>query len=245
MFNRRYYLMAVVALFYRATLLMFNEKTALISKNLYHDQTRSNEMKRENVEQALKLRAEFLHFSNYWYFSELANKDEESQHFEMMSREYRIAEIMTELEKELEAMSISTTEFFQARNTAAVNRLAMLSLIFGAGAIVTGYFGMNFGESFGSTFFSPGTPGEYIIHGLAVTVVSLFALGALMFGLYVIFANWRDYGHILAPRHKPLKAELLLQSAAVPEGPRSFVEDSDLSALHPQPCEPTQQAEKP
>jgi hypothetical protein len=73
----------------------------------------------------------------------------------------------------------------------------------------------------------------------------MFALGALMFGLYVIFANWRDYGHILAPRHKPLKAELLLQSAAVPEEPRSFVEDSDLSALHPQPCEPTEQAEKP
>ncbi|MGH9509221.1 MAG: CorA family divalent cation transporter, partial [Terriglobales bacterium] len=244
MFNQRYYLMTVVALFYRATLLMFNEKTALISKLLYLDQTRSSEMKRENVELALKLRAEFLHFSNYWYFSELANKDEESQHFEMQCREYRIAEMMTELAKELEAMSISTTEFFQARNTAAVNRLAMLSLIFGAGAIVTGYFGMNFGERFGSIFFSPGTRLEFFVHGVAVAVVSLFALGALMFGLYVIFANWRDYGHILAPRHRPLKADLLLQSAMAPPESPELAEVGGETTAHPQPIEPMQQPEK-
>ena len=38
MFNTRYYLMALVALFYRATLLDFSERTALVSKQLYLDQ---------------------------------------------------------------------------------------------------------------------------------------------------------------------------------------------------------------
>ncbi len=242
MFNRRYYLMTVVALFYRATLLMFNEKTALISKLLYHDQTRSSGMKRENVDLALKLRAEFLHFSNYWYFSELANKDEESQHFEMQCREYRIAEMMTELAKELEAMNISTTDFFQGRNTAAVNRVAMLSLIFGAGAIVTGYFGMNFEQHFGSIFFSPGTRLEFLVHGVAIAAVSAYAVGALLFGLYVIFANWRDYGHILAPhRRRPAKADLLLQSAVAPEGSTALAEATGEATVHPQPIEPMQE----
>lgn len=246
MFNTRYYLMTVVALFYRATLLMFNEKTALISKRLYHEQTRSHEKKRENVELALKLRAEFLHFSNYWYFSELANKDEESQHFEMQCREYRIAEMMTELERELEAMSISTTEFFQARNTAAVNRVAMLSLIFGAGAIVTGYFGMNFGERFGAIFFAPGTRLEFFVHGLAVGVVTAYAVGALIFGLYVITANWRDYGHILNPRRPPAKtsADALLQAALAPDESTALAEATSEATVNPQPIEPIQQTEK-
>jgi hypothetical protein len=213
MFYTRYFLMATVALFYRATLLMFNEKTALVSKLLYYDQTRTNEMKRENVELALKLRAEFLHFSNYWYFDELANKDEESEHFEKQCREYKIADMMKEVESELEAMSASTTEFFQARNTAAVNRLAMLSLIFGAGAIVTGYFGMNFGERFGAMFFQPGGETDRMVHWFAVGFVSLFALGALAFGMFVILGNWRDYGHILSPRKKGPKMDIMMQSS--------------------------------
>ncbi len=37
------------------------------------------------------LRAEFLHFSNYWHFDELANKEEELEHFELQCRFYRIA----------------------------------------------------------------------------------------------------------------------------------------------------------
>ena len=38
MFDTRYYLMAIVALFYRASLLNFNERTAVVSKHLYLDQ---------------------------------------------------------------------------------------------------------------------------------------------------------------------------------------------------------------
>ena len=212
MFYTRYYLMAVVALFYRATLLMFNEKTALVSKLLFYDQTRTNEMKPQNVELALKLRAEFLHFSTYWFFSEMANKDEESEHFEKQCREYKIAEMMKEVEDELQAMSASTREFFQSRNTAAVNRLAMLSLIFGAGAIVTGFFGMNFGERFGAMFFQPGSEAEQWVHWVAVAFVSVFALGALAFGLFVILVNWRDYGNILAPRKKAPR-DIMIQSS--------------------------------
>jgi hypothetical protein len=166
----------------------------------------------------LKLRAEFLHFSNYWFFNEMANKDEESEHFEKQCREYKIAEMMGEVEKELEGMSASTSEFFQARNTAAVNRLAMLSLIFGAGAIVTGFFGMNFGEEFGATFFQPGAQAQKLIHWISIGFVSVFALGALAFGLFVILANWRDYGRILAPRKKAPKLDIIMQSSLATTG---------------------------
>ena len=196
MFTTRYYLMAIVALFYRATLLMFNEKVALVSKSLYSDLQRG-EYRRDNIDLAQTLRGEYLHFTNYWFFEELANKDEESEHFRLQSEQYRLEDMKREVEQELASLNGSLNEFYQTRNTSAVNRLAMLSLIFGAGAIITGFFGMNFGRRFSELFFEPSS--NPIAHDVAITLVSLFTLGALFFGLYVIFVNWNDYGYILSP----------------------------------------------
>lgn len=198
MFNTRYYLMTIVALFYRATLLAFNEKTALVSKLLYQDQL-ADELKRGTIEQAQDLRAEYLHFTNYWYFEELSNKDEESEHFYMQCREMRLDETKEEVARELEGMSAQVNDYYQSRNTAAVNRLAMLSLMFGAGAVFTGFFGMNFGRGFGEIFFEPSGDRTWA-HDVAIAGVTIFTLGALAFGLYLIVANWSDYRFILNPR---------------------------------------------
>jgi hypothetical protein len=196
MFSTRYYLMAIIALFYRATLLMFNEKVALVSKSLYADLQRG-EYKRENIDLAQTLRGEYLHFTNYWYFEELANKDEESEHFDLQALEYRLGEMKSEVEQELAALNGSLNEYYQTRNTSAVNRLAMLSLIFGAGAIITGFFGMNFGRRFSDLFFEPSA--NAIPHEIAIVAVTLFVVAALFFGIYVIMVNWNDYGYILSP----------------------------------------------
>lgn len=202
MFDTRYYLMAVVALFYRATLLDFAQKTALVSRRLYRDQE-SGAISRENIEIANAMRAEFLHFSNYWYFEELANKDEEIEHFTMQCRAYRIGAMKSEVEQEIEKLNASLHEYHQNRSTEAVNRLAMLSMILGLGAVVTGFFGMNFSGVFSQTFFEPG-PGAVAIHYLAIGIVTLLALGALAFGGYLVAANPADYRDILMPtRRKP------------------------------------------
>jgi hypothetical protein len=198
MFRTRYYLMAIIALFYRATLLMFNERSALISRDLYADQLR-HEWTFTNIEKAQNLRGEFRHFTNYWFFQEVSNKDEESEHFDLQCREYRLDEMIGEISEELSAMSAAIGDFYQARNTFAVNRLAMLSLIFGAGAVFTGYFGMNFGRSFGSLFFDPKHPNTWV-HTASIVLVTLFTIGAFAFGFYLIAANWSDYGKILRPK---------------------------------------------
>jgi hypothetical protein len=198
MFRTRYYLMAIIALFYRATLLMFNERSALISRDLYADQLR-HEWTFNNIEKAQNLRGEFRHFTNYWFFQEVSNKDEESEHFDLQCREYRLDEMIGEISEELSAMSAAIGDFYQARNTFAVNRLAMLSLIFGAGAVFTGYFGMNFGRSFGSLFFDPQHPNTWV-HTVSIVLVTLFTIGAFAFGFYLIAANWSDYGKILRPK---------------------------------------------
>lgn len=198
MFDTRYYLMALVALFYRATLLHINELSAQVSKMIYLDQ-QDNKLSIENIRLANDLRAEFLHFANYWYFDELANKDEEIEHFQLQCSEYRTAAMKREIEEELEKLNASMYNYLQFRNTEAVNRLAMLSLIFGAGAVLTGFFGMNFGKEFARLVFDA-DPTLPWIHYAALGSVTLMVVGALLFGVYVVLANWPDYRTILSPR---------------------------------------------
>ncbi|MEK7403836.1 MAG: hypothetical protein AAB225_01890 [Acidobacteriota bacterium] len=197
MFDSRYYLMTLVALFYRATLLNFNERTALVSKRLYLDQE-DGKLTLDNMRLANALRAEFLHFSNYWYFEELANKDEEMEHFALQCRQYRLEPMKVGIEVELEKLDASLHNYNQMRNTEAVNRLAMLSLILGAGAVLTGFFGMNFGRQFARLFFEP-DQWALPVHWTAVVIVSVLAFTALAFGIFVVVANWTDYRDIFRP----------------------------------------------
>ncbi len=140
-----------------------------------------------------------MNFSNYWHFDELANKDEESQHFNMQSEALHIIPMLRHTEREIERMHTVLTQYYQARSTQAVNRLAMLSMILGAGAVLTGFFGMNFGGEFAKAFFEPDAPKSWM-HWVAIGGVTAFALGTLIFGIVLVVANWADYKDVLIPR---------------------------------------------
>ncbi len=215
MFTTRYYLMAMVALFYRATLLDFAERTALVSRALYFAQ-HIGRASNEQIRMAGALRSDFLHFSNYWHFAELANKDEEIEHFGMQCREYRISSMKREIEEEIEKLNVSLDTYYQFRNTEAVNRLAMLSLIFGAGAVLTGFFGMNFGGRFGRLFFEPDSASQPV-HWIAVMMVTLLAFGALLLGIFLVVANWADYRDSLTPRRRHEAAAQSLRRVKLPD----------------------------
>ncbi|MEJ2111217.1 MAG: CorA family divalent cation transporter [Acidobacteriota bacterium] len=198
MFNTRYYLMGLIALFYRATLLEFAERTALISKRIFRD-WEDGKLSKGNVRIASDLRAEFLHFSNYWYFDELSNKEEEFEHFTMHCRALRVLSTKNDIDAEIEKLNTLLQSYAASRNTEAVNRLAVLSLIVGAGAILTGYFGMNFGDAFAHLFFNP-THETIIFHYTTVGIISMLVLGVLAFGLYMVVSNWSDYRDVLMPK---------------------------------------------
>jgi hypothetical protein len=207
MFKTRYYLMAVIALFYRATLLDLNERTALISKRLYRDFHDDREFRSENIDAANSLLFEFLHFANFWHFDELANKDEEQDHFEMQCRAFRIQNSLNEVEQSVRRLNSSLNEYYEGRQMAAVNRLGVLSLIFGSGAMLTGFFGMNFGGAFRDLFFEPGGKGSWL-HTTTIVSVAVVTLLAFAYGAYLVGANWQDYRDAANPRsgRKPLGA---------------------------------------
>ncbi|MBM3753252.1 MAG: hypothetical protein FJW38_04655 [Acidobacteria bacterium] len=198
MFQGRYYLMAIVALFYRVTLLDFAENVALVSRRLYHD-LELGTLQHQNMGIATDLRSDFLNFCNYWHFDELANKDEEIEHFMMQCKAYRVEELRAQVEQEIEKMNAAINEYNQFRSTEAVNRLAMLSTIFGAGAVITGFFGMNFGSEFARYLFNP-DGGTHHIHDAAVWSVSIIALTIVFLGVWLVATNWNDYRGILRLR---------------------------------------------
>ncbi|MBM3775282.1 MAG: hypothetical protein FJW37_08970 [Acidobacteria bacterium] len=198
MFASRYYLISIITLFYRATLLDFAERTALVSRQVYHDQD-DGQLSPENIRLTNRLRADFLHFANHWYFDELANKDEEMEHFHQQCRAYRLQEMKSEGETEIEKLNSSLNEYYGTQSALAVNRLAMLSMVLGAGAVVTGYFGMNFGREFGKYFFEPEAGYPPLAHYGMIALVSAFALAALVFVFFRVIGNWRDYRDILMP----------------------------------------------
>ncbi|MEO8096827.1 MAG: hypothetical protein ABI811_03950 [Acidobacteriota bacterium] len=209
MFDSRYYLMALVSLFYRATLLDFGERTALVSRRLYESDVH---LTPENVLAANELRAEYLHFSNYWHFVELANKEEELEHFELQCRFYRIGDMKAEVEGEVESLGASLQDHYQFRNTEAINRVAMLSLILGIGALTTGFYGMNFGRTFAEVIFEP--MGSWpIVHMLSIAFVVVLAISTLLFSVYVVATNWTDYRDILDPRGKKARSRSLRRDA--------------------------------
>jgi hypothetical protein len=208
MFKTRYWFTVIIALFYRATLLDFSERTALVSRQLYRIRAFTTITQAETI-QAQQLLAEFQHFSNYWYFSELANKDEEIEHFQYQCNSLRLEPVKREVEQEIEKLSQSLERFYQFRSAEAVNRLAMMSMILGGGAMVTGFFGMNFGRDFETVFFNP--TGSTWAHKLAIAAVSLLTIGSLAFGIYMVVANWADYKIILLParwRHRLQQSSL-------------------------------------
>jgi len=146
MFDTRYYIMAVIALFYRARLLDFLERVALVSKHLYFDQ-QYGRSHLDNIQIVGRIRAEFLLFNSHWYFDELKNKDEEQEHFEMQCEQYRMEVIRRDIQQELDALSDSLM-YFQFRATEAVNRLAFVTMMLGCAAVGTGFYGKKFGHVF-------------------------------------------------------------------------------------------------
>lgn len=199
-FHTRYYLMTVVALFYRAVLLDFHERGALVSRRLLQDQE-SGRLTLPSVTMVNELRTEFLNFSGYWHFDDVSCKQTDNDLFRRLCAEYKIGDMKSILGDELRHMAEFVYNFYQMRNTEAVNRLAMLSLIFGGGAVLTGFFGMNFGREFGRFFFE-GESGGGFGHYFMVILVCSFVFASLALGSFVVLRSWREYLAILNPPKK-------------------------------------------
>lgn len=216
-FHTRYYLMMVIALFYRAVLLDFSERTALVSRRLLHDQQRGR-LTSVSINMVNDLRTELLNFCSYWHFDELSCKQTDNDVFRRLCAEYKVEAMKATLTQDLSHMGDFVYNFYQLRNTEAVNRLAMLSLIFGAGAVLTGFFGMNFSREFGELIFE-GKGANALLHYGLVALVSGVVVGSLSLGMFVLLRNWRDYLTILKPQQSASASTSLKRGIYIDRSP--------------------------
>jgi hypothetical protein len=196
-FQSHFYLMMVIACFYRAVLMDFGDRSALVARRLLHDQ-QAGKLTLASIEMVNRFRAKFLHFSGYWHFDDISNKKADNDFFRRICSEYRVDEMKSVLTSELRHMTEFVYNFYQLRTTDAVNRLALLSLIFGGGAVLTGFFGMNFGREFTRVVFE-GESSISWLHYLLVFIVTAFVFGSLLLGTIVVLRSWREYFAILNP----------------------------------------------
>lgn len=199
-FHSRYYLMTVIALFYRAVLLDFSERSALVSRRLLNDEE-TGRLTQPSITMVNELRTEFLNFSSYWHFDDISCKQVDNDLFRRQCEEYKVREMKEGLTLELSHMADFVYNFYQMKNTDAVNRLAILSLIFGGGAVLTGFFGMNFGREFAQVFFE-GERAWGLVHYFMIALVCSFVFGSLILGIFVVLRNGREYLTILNPPKK-------------------------------------------
>jgi hypothetical protein len=203
MFSSKHLLLAVIALFYRTSLLDFAKESALVSRQLLPIFT-GKTVRHRHILLATRLMADFHYFNNYWFHPEPTTKDEELEHFALLCNAYQLAAARETIEDRVDKLAGYIDRLFALRNSDAVNRLAMMSVILGIGALVTGYFGMNIPHL------------ETILHSNAVSLstlvlTSLMAVASLWFVVYIIVSNWLDYRASIFPHRyrRPLAAKSL------------------------------------
>ncbi len=205
MFRGRSLLLLGIALFYRASLLDFAAESALVSRQLFPVFS-GGRVRHRHIQFATRLMADFHYFNTYWFHLEPTNKDEELEHFRMLSKVYQLSSAKETLEDQIASLAGFIDRLFAMRNSDAVNRLAMMSVILGIGALVTGYFGMNIPHL--ATLLQSGVASFWTL-----VLTSLMTLVSLWFIFYVVGSNWADYRASILPHvfRKPLSPKNLRQ----------------------------------
>jgi hypothetical protein len=208
MFTSKNHLIAMVALFYRATLLDFAKESALVSRQLFPIFS-GQIVRHHHIQMATRLMADYHYFNNYWFFNEITTKDEELEHFELLCKAYRIDQIKNEVGDEIKKLAGYIDRLYALRNNDAVNRLALLSMILGIGALVTGYYGMNIPHL--TTILANGQ-----ISGTSLVATSIMTLLSLGLIAYIVVTNWADYRSSLIPHRfrRPLPDKSLRRQAS-------------------------------
>ena len=203
MFRSRNLLIAVIALFYRASLLGFKEESALVSRQLFPVFS-GGRVRHRHIQFATRLMADFHYFNTYWFHLEPTTKDEELEHFSLLSQAYQLAPMKETIEDQITSLAGFIDRLFSLRNNDAVNRLAMMSMLLGIGALVTGYYGMNIPHL------------ENVLHNdhisfWSLVLTSIMAAASLWFVVYIIGSNWLDYRASIFPHRyrRPLTAKSL------------------------------------
>jgi hypothetical protein len=137
-FRKVYYMMSVLALYYRCALIDFANRSSEVTRDLIKtgNWTGSTDVK--------KLKEDFLKFSNVWFFRELTNQDQGIEMFNMHRMAYELDELYKGVKEDIEKLD----EYIRMKQTKKLNRwvaaLTVIAAAIGIFSAIFGFFGMNF-----------------------------------------------------------------------------------------------------
>ncbi len=137
-FNSMYYQLAVISLFYRMSLIEFSDDVA--------DATLKLELGNPDRKIFLTIKKAFMDFSNIYWFQEVTNQDEGIEIFDCYKKSFMFENMYNQVKEEIDRADKYFESIDGMRYVWLSNRCAIGGLLFGALAVLTGYFGMNFND---------------------------------------------------------------------------------------------------
>ena len=160
-FNKMYYQLTLIALFYRVSLLDFLERLSKTTQCLIRRFWKDN---------FNKLRKDFVRFTNIYWFQELTNQDQGIEIFDLHKKAFQFEELYSEIKEEIKHADELMTQIFQRRVTTIGLVLTFLT-------IIVGCLSINFAhikDSIGSSNFSLCILITILIIGIMYFVIRYF-----------------------------------------------------------------------
>jgi len=139
-FRHQYFLLALIAHFHKAALLMFSDRLAVALANLNLQDTQSiRQFKRETRH----LQEAFLRFNQRYWFREVSNQIVSDQIYQMLHRHLAVSRLHQDVRDSIQSMSQYLENDDLRRQADTVVRLTVVTILGLIGTTVTGFLGMN------------------------------------------------------------------------------------------------------
>ena len=139
-FRHQYFLVALIAHFHKAALLMLSDRLITAVSRLDPNDVESQRRFRDQIR---RTRAVFLRFNHRYWFHEVSNQSMAKDLFEMWSRHLGNDALFDEVREEVLDMGQYLDSDDTRRQGEAVLRLTVVTILGLIGTIATGFLGMN------------------------------------------------------------------------------------------------------
>lgn len=131
-FEKVYYMMSILALYYRCALIDFAEQSSIATRQLVkEDELNDNKLNGNNKKRIRDLRKRFIEFSNVWYFKEVTNQDQGIEMFEMHRKAYELDVLFDRVKEDIDRID----EFIRIEQGERLNFwlivIAVIAALFG------------------------------------------------------------------------------------------------------------------
>ncbi|MDL1980545.1 MAG: hypothetical protein LWX02_03525 [Deltaproteobacteria bacterium] len=138
-FNSMYYQLALISLYYRSSLISFSDEVAQTTQQLVNKKDQASDR-----ELFLKLKADFMQFSNLYWFQEVTNQDQGIEIFKLYKKSFEFETMYKQIKEEIDRGDEYLNTLQQIELNVFTTNFSRYGLVLAGLAILVGFFGINF-----------------------------------------------------------------------------------------------------